>query len=141
VTAASPGSMKTFNEQIIDEFRANGGQVGGPFQGAPLVLLTTTGAKTGQPRTSPVVHGTDGDRIYVIASKAGADTNPDWFHNLVANPEVTVELGTETFSATAEVVEEPERARLYAKMVGAMPGFGEYQEKTDRVIPVVILNR
>ena len=141
MTDFTPEGVKTFNEQIIDEFRANDGKVGGPFEGAPMVLLTTTGAKTGQRRTSPVVHGTDGDRIFVIASKAGADTNPDWFHNLVANPTVTVELGSETFEATAVVADEPERSKLYAQMVEAMPGFGEYQEKTSRVIPVVLLNR
>ncbi len=91
---------KSFNAGIIDEFRANGGKVGGMFEGAPMLLLTTTGAKSGNPYTTPVVHTNDGDRIVIIASKAGAPTHPDWYHNIVANPEVTVELGTETFQAT-----------------------------------------
>ena len=90
---------KSFNAGIIEEFRANGGKVSGMFEGAPMLLLTTTGAKSGNPYTTPVVHTNDGDRIVIIASKAGAPSNPDWYYNLVANPEVTVELGTETFQA------------------------------------------
>lgn len=132
--------MKSFNDQIIEEFRANDGVVGGPFDGASLLLLTTTGAKTGRQHTTPVVFGEDGGRRFVIASKAGADTNPAWFHNLVANPTVTVEVGTETYEATASVTDEDERARLYAQVEAAMPGFGEYREKTTRTIPVVILD-
>ena len=141
MSEATPDGVKSFNEQIIDEYRANHGVLGGPFVGAPLLLLTTTGARTGQPRTSPVAYGTDGDRIFVVASKAGADTNPDWFHNLVANPTVQVELAADTFSATAVVVGEDERARLYAEMVAAMPGFADYENSTSRVIPVVVLDR
>ena len=133
--------VNDWNAGIIEEFRANGGQLGGQFEGAPVLLLHSTGAKSGKERVNPMMYQAVGDALAVFASKAGADTNPDWFHNLLANPEVTVELGTETFTATAEVAEEPERARLYAKMVEAMPGFGEYREKTDRVIPVVLLNR
>lgn len=130
-----------WNKAIIAEFRANGGKVGGQFAGATLLLLHTTGAKSGQERVNPVVYTTDGDRLVVIASKAGAPTNPDWYHNLVANPEVTVEVNTEQFQAQATVAAEPERTRLYNQMAAAMPGFAEYQRKTTRVIPVVVLTR
>lgn len=133
--------MSDFNENVINEFRANGGKVGGPFEGAPMMLLTTTGAKSGQARTSPVVYTRDGDRFVIIASKAGAPTNPDWFHNLVANPEVTAEVGTETFSARATVTSGEERARLYDAHAALMPGFAEYAQKTTREIPVVVLDR
>lgn len=138
---SSNGAEKSFNEQIIDEFRANGGKVGGPFEGAPMVLLTTTGAKSGRARTTPLVYTSDGDRLVIIASAAGADKHPAWFHNLVARPGVTLEVGTERYPARARVVEEPERSRLYAQMAALMPGFNAYQEKTSRTIPVVILER
>jgi len=134
-------SYNDFNEKIIAEFRANGGVVGGQFAGAPLLLLTTTGAKSGQPRISPLVYNTDGDRMVIIASKAGAPTNPDWYYNLVANPTVTLEVGTEKFQAQASVAEEPERERLYNQVATKMPGFAEYQRNTTRVIPVVVLER
>lgn len=130
-----------WNKAIIEEFRANGGKVGGQFAGATLLLLHTTGAKSGQERVNPVVYTTDGDRLVVIASKAGAPTNPDWYHNLVANPQVTLEVGTEQFQAEATVAAEPERTRLYNQMATVMPGFAEYQRKTTRVIPVVVLTR
>lgn len=130
-----------FNEQIIAEFRANKGKVGGMFEGADLVLLTTTGAKSGKRTTSPVMYFEDGGRYIVIASYAGADHHPAWYHNLVANPEVTVEIGTETFEVTAEVVGDEERDVLYARVVEIAPGFAEYQEKTTRRIPVVALHR
>jgi deazaflavin-dependent oxidoreductase (nitroreductase family) len=130
-----------FNDQIIAEFRANEGKVGGMFEGANLVLLTTTGAKSGNRTTSPVMYFEDGDRYIVIASYAGADRNPAWYHNLRANPEVTAEIGTETFEVEAEVVEGEERDKLYARMVEIAPGFGEYQAKTTRRIPVVALRR
>ena len=133
--------MHAFNQGVIDEYRATGGEVTGTFAGAPLLLLTTTGAKTGTARTVPVVFGRDGDEIFVIASKAGAPTNPAWYHNLLAHPRVTVELGTETFEATAEVADPGLRDRLYAQQAAVMPGFAEYEEKTDRVIPVVLLRR
>jgi deazaflavin-dependent oxidoreductase (nitroreductase family) len=133
--------FNTFNQQVIAEFRANGGNVGGQFAGAPMLLLTTTGAKSGQSRTTPLVHSTDSDRIVIIASKGGAPTHPDWYHNLLANPEVTVELGTETFRARATVAEGAERDRIFARVVEQMPGFGEYQKNTTRVIPVVLLER
>jgi deazaflavin-dependent oxidoreductase (nitroreductase family) len=133
--------MKSFNAGIIEEFRANGGKVSGMFEGAPMLLLTTTGAKSGNPYTTPVVHTNDGDRIVIIASKAGAPTHPDWYHNIVANPEVTVELGTETFQATASVAKGDERQRLYDAQAELMPNFKEYAEKTTREIPVVVLTR
>lgn len=128
-----------FNRDLIDEYRANGGQTSGPFKDAPLLLLTTTGRKSGQQRTSPVVFTRDGDDVIVIASKAGADTDPEWFLNLVADPTVTVELGTQSFEATAVVTEGEERDRLYAAQAEKMEGFKEYEAKTSRVIPVVRL--
>jgi deazaflavin-dependent oxidoreductase (nitroreductase family) len=133
--------MNDFNQQIIDEFRANGGKVGGQFEGAPMTLLTTTGAKSGQARTNPLMYRSVGDRIVVFASKAGADTHPDWYHNVRANPAVSVEVGDERFDAEAEVIEGPERDRIYADQAKDFPGFADYQAGTDRVIPVVALNR
>jgi deazaflavin-dependent oxidoreductase (nitroreductase family) len=130
-----------FNNRLIEEFRANGGRVGGMFAGAPLLLLTTTGAKSGQPRVAPLVYTTDGDRLVVIASKGGAPTNPDWYHNLIANPEVTVELGNESFPARASVMEGAERDRLFENQAKQMPNFAEYQRNTQRRIPVVVLDR
>ena len=133
--------MSDFNQTIIAEFRANGGKVGGPFAGSTMLLLTTTGAKSGQPRISPLVYTADGDTLVVIASKRGAPTNPDWFYNLVANPVVTVERGTEQFQARATVPEGAERERLFTQAATQMPGFAEYQRKTTRTIPVVVLER
>ena len=133
--------MSDFNTSIIEEFHAKDGKVGGPFQGAPMVLITTTGAKSGQPRVTPLVYLQDGDRIVIIASKAGAPTNPDWYYNIKANPTVTVEIGAEKFEATAEEITGDERHRLYAAQVAVMPGFQEYADKTSRVIPVIALTR
>jgi deazaflavin-dependent oxidoreductase (nitroreductase family) len=133
--------MRTFNQNIIDEFRANDGKVGGQFAGAPLLLLTTIGAKSGAQHTSPVVYTTDGDRVVIIASFAGGPRNPAWFHNLVANPEVTVELPGDTFPARAVVASGDDRDRLYAAQAAKMPVFTEYQDKTSRTIPVVTLER
>ncbi len=130
-----------WNDGIITEFRANSGKVGGYFSGKTLLLLHTIGAKSGQERVNPVAYVTDGDRLVIIASKGGAPTHPHWYHNLLACPLVTVEVGTEKFQARAEVVSEPERSRLYNKMVGMMPAFAEYQQKTSRVIPVITLTR
>ena len=127
------------NKKIIDEFRANGGKVGGPFEGKTLLLLHTKGAKSQQERINPVACIKDGGRLAVIASKGGAPTHPDWYYNVVANPLVTVEVGTETFQARASVAEEPERTRLYNQMVTMMPGFDDYRRKTTRVIPVIVL--
>ena len=130
-----------FNQALIEEFRNNAGQVTGMFAGSPLVLITTTGAKSGQPRTTPIVYTTTGDSIVIIASKGGAPTSPDWFHNLVANPDVKVELANETFSAKARVAEEPEREALYRAQAALMPNFAEYEKATTRKIPVVVLDR
>ena len=132
---------QAFNQAIIDEFRANKGAVGGQFAGAPLLLLSTTGAKSGLTRVNPLAYLIDGDRQIIIASFAGAATSPPWYHNLLANPEVGVEIGSENFKATAGVLDEPERTELYAKMVEIMPVFSEYQSKTTRIIPVIALTR
>ena len=134
--------MSNLNERnmvIIQEFRANAGKVGGPFAGKSLLLLHTIGAKSGQSHVNPVASIRDGDRLVIIASKGGAPTNPDWYYNILANPLVSVETGTEQFQARASIAVEPERTRLYNQMVEMMPGFAEYQRKTTRVIPVVIL--
>jgi deazaflavin-dependent oxidoreductase (nitroreductase family) len=133
--------MSDFNQGIIDEFRANHGEVGGPLAGALVVLLTTTGARTGQKAVHPLVGLVDDGTLYVFASKAGAPTNPDWYHNLVAHPEVEVEFGDERFHAVATPVSGPERDRLFAAQVAAQPGFAEYEKATERVIPVVELRR
>ena len=133
--------MDDFNTKIIEEFRSNAGKVGGGFEGAPMLVLTTTGAKSGKTRENPMMYLAEGDRIYVFASKAGAPTNPDWYRNLVAHPEVTVELGTERFGAVAAPVDRAERDRIYAEQASRYPGFAEYEAKTDRVIPVVELER
>ena len=134
-------SPNNWNQTIINEFRANSGKVGGPFAGKTLLILHTIGAKSGQEHINPVAYVRDGDRIVIIASKGGAPTNPDWYYNILANPRVTVEVGTEQFQAQAAVASEPERTRLYNKMVEMMPGFAEYQQKTTRVIPVITLTR
>jgi deazaflavin-dependent oxidoreductase (nitroreductase family) len=130
-----------FNTQIINEFRANGGETSGVFKGRNLLLLTTTGAKSGQSRTTPVVYSKDGDRLVIIASMGGAPKHPAWFLNLSANPEVTLEVGTEKFKARASVVEGAERDRLYAQQAAEMPAFSDYEKKTTRRIPVVVLTR
>jgi len=132
---------KAFNQALIDEFRANDGKVGGAFADAPLLLLTTIGAKSGHQRTSPVVYTADGDRLVIIASYAGRPVNPAWFNNLVANPEVTVEVPGETFAARAVVASGEYRDRLYAAHAAQMPAFSEYQAKTTRQITVVTLER
>jgi deazaflavin-dependent oxidoreductase (nitroreductase family) len=130
------------NRGVIEEFRANGGRCGGPFEGNPMVLLTTTGARSGQPRVSPLTYTTDGPgRWVLIASKAGADHHPAWYHNIVANPDVTLEVGEERFPARAEVVTGEERERRFAERVAAMPRFGKYRELTEREIPVVVISR
>ena len=133
--------VNEWNRAIIAEFRENGGKVGGQFEGTPLLLLHTVGAKSGKERINPLAYSTDGDRMVIIASKGGAPTNPDWYHNIVANPQVSVEVGTEHFQAQAAVVAEPERSRLYEKVATEMPGFAEYQRNTTRMIPVVVLTR
>ncbi len=134
-------AQSDFNLKIIEEFRANGGETFGPFKGRPLLLLTTTGAKSGEQRTTPLVYSKDGERLVIIASMGGAPKHPSWYLNLVANPEATVEVGTEKFTARASVAEGAERERLYAQQAAEMPAFNEYKEKTTRRIPVVVLER
>jgi deazaflavin-dependent oxidoreductase (nitroreductase family) len=129
--------LNTYNQRIIEQFRATGGTTDFP---GPVVLLTTTGAKSGQARTTPVGYARDGDHLVIIASAGGAPTHPDWYFNLVAHPMVTVELGSETFHARATVVEGAERDRLYT-LVALVPGFTDPSEKTTRHIPVIILTR
>ncbi len=133
--------MSDFNKGIIEEFRANGCIVGGHFEGMNLLLVHTTGAKSGLERINPVAQISDGDRYVIVASKGGAPTNPDWYYNLKANPEVTIEVGTQKFPALATITEEPERSELFEKMASLYPGFEDYKEKTKRVIPVVTLTR
>lgn len=133
--------MSDWNDQIIAEFRANNGIVGGYFEGATLLLLHTIGAKSGLERVNPVVYLPDGDDYVIIASKGGADTNPDWYYNLLANPKVTVEVGTEQFELIASPTQEPERSYLYERMVERRAGFAEYKVKTSRQIPVIRLSR
>ena len=133
--------MSDWNKKIIEEFRANEGKVGGYFENMTLLLLHTTGAKSGLPRLNPAAYTEDGDRLVIIASKGGADAHPDWYYNVVAHPNVTVEVGTEKYDAIATVAEEPERTRLYDQMAGQYPGFEEYRQKTSRVIPVITLQR
>ena len=133
--------MSDWNTKVIEEFRATGGKVGGQFDGAPLILLHSTGAKSGQDRVAPVMYLADGDDLVVFASKAGADTNPDWFHNLKANPDTRVEIGPDTVAVRARVAEGEERDRLFDRQKAAYPGFADYEAGTDRVIPVVVLER
>jgi deazaflavin-dependent oxidoreductase (nitroreductase family) len=141
VKGAIVSDFNAWNAKVIDEFRSSGGHLAGDFAGAPLLLLHTHGAKTNAERVNPVMYLEDGGRLFVFASKAGSDANPDWFHNLVANPEVTVELDNDTFAASAVVLQGSERDRVYGTQAEKMPQFAEYQEKTTRVIPVVELHR
>jgi deazaflavin-dependent oxidoreductase (nitroreductase family) len=128
-----------WNTKIIEEFRANGGRVGGNFEGSPLLLLHTTGARSGQERVSPMMYRKVGDDYAVFASKAGAPTNPDWYHNLVAHPEVRAESGTQTLRFTARVATPEEREPIWSAQKTEYPGFADYEQKTSRQIPVVIL--
>jgi len=130
-----------FNQKLIEEFRANGGKVSGMFENTQLLILTTTGAKSGKPRAHPLAYSKDGDRFVVIASKGGAPTNPNWYHNVVAHPDVTVEVGNEKFPAKAIVTEGEERQRLFDNQAAIMPGFADYQRNTTRVLPVIALKR
>ena len=129
------------NAGVIQEFRDNEGRVGGRFEGAPVLLLTTKGAKTGMTRVHPMMYLPDGDRLLVFASKGGAPTHPDWYHNLVANPDVTVEVGIETYAASAKVLNGDERDEKYAQQAALYPGFADYEKRTTRKIPVVALAR
>ena len=131
--------MSDWNAKIIEEFRANGGKVGGTFEGAPLLLLHHTGAKSGKQRVNPMMYQAVGDGYAVFASKAGAPKNPDWFHNLVAHPDVTVEVGTETKAVRARVLTGDERESIWSTQKQRYPTFAEYEAKTSRQIPVVLL--
>jgi deazaflavin-dependent oxidoreductase (nitroreductase family) len=136
------GNFADYNAALIEEFRSNGGVVTGEFAQAPLVLITTTGAKSGQRRTTPLVHTKNaaGD-VVIIASKGGAPNHPHWYLNILANPQVSVELPGEAYEARARVAPEPEREQLYRAQAALMPNFAEYEKQTDRTIPVVVLER
>ena len=131
--------MSDFNAAIIDEFRANGGKVGGQFAGAPMLLLHTTGARSGAERVNPLVYQPDGENLVIFASKGGAATHPDWYHNLATHPDVTVEVGDRTVPMRARVAEGAERERIWERQKKVMPGFADYEANTTRVIPVVVL--
>jgi deazaflavin-dependent oxidoreductase (nitroreductase family) len=130
-----------WNTKIIAEFRANKGLVGGPFKGRRLLLLHTVGRRSGVERVNPLAYYADGDRYVIIASKGGAPTNPDWYYNLLANPHVTIEVGTQTFEADATEITGEDHALFWKRIVEAMPGFGEYQKNAERIIPLVALTR
>lgn len=134
-------NRNSWNQQMIEEFRRNNGKVSGRFANVPMLLLTTTGAKTGRPHTTPLTYLPDGDRLVVFATKGGAPTNPDWYHNLLAHPEVVVEIPNETFDAKAIIINGAERDSLYARQGAANPAFADYQARTTRKIPVVELQR
>jgi len=140
--------MQDYNRGIIEEFRANEGRVGGPFAGAPIVLLTSKGAKSGRPHTTPLVYlreedATDGpgDRIYVFGSMGGAPKHPAWYHNVKANPDATVEVGIERYPVRAAIMTGEERDALFQKQASLRPQFAEYQQRTTRIIPVIALTR
>ena len=142
--AAAPAAaqeLNDFNQRVISEFRANQGKVGGQFANRPVLLLTTTGAKSGRALTRPLTYTTDGDRLVVIASFGGGPKNPSWYHNLIANPVATVELGSERFRVRAAVTSGEERQRLFDRQAAQIPSFAEYQKKTTRHIPVLVLKR
>lgn len=128
-----------WNAQVIAEFRKNHGKVGGNFEGAPLLLLHTIGRRSGKPRVNPVMYLKDGDRYFIFASKAGADSHPDWFRNLQEQPDVRIEVGDQTIDVHAEEIRGQERNRLYERQASVYSGFADYQRKTKRVIPVVAL--
>jgi deazaflavin-dependent oxidoreductase (nitroreductase family) len=132
-------SPADFNAQIIEEFRANHGRVGGMFEDTPILLVHHVGARSGQPRINPVAYNRDGERYVIFASKAGAPSNPGWYHNLMAHPQVSIEVGDETIDVTAAEAEGDERDRLFNAQAERSPQFAEYQRNTDRVIPVVTL--
>ncbi|MCB0941919.1 MAG: nitroreductase family deazaflavin-dependent oxidoreductase [Mycobacterium sp.] len=137
----SKSALDAFNQPIIEEFRANKGVVGGPFEGATLLLLTTTGAKSGEPRLSPLAYLTIDDKMIIVGSKAGADTNPAWVHNLRANPRAHIEVGTDAYDVVARELPADERDATYPKIVELAATFGDYQAKTNRVIPLFELQR
>jgi deazaflavin-dependent oxidoreductase (nitroreductase family) len=131
--------MPDYNETIIEEFRANGGKLGGSFEGAPMLLLHSTGAKSGKERVNPMMYQKVDGGYAVFASKAGAPTNPDWYYNVVANPDATIEVGTETIAVRARVADRAERDPIWETQKQRYPGFADYESKTTRTIPVVIL--
>jgi deazaflavin-dependent oxidoreductase (nitroreductase family) len=133
--------MSDFNTQIIEEFRTHGGKLGGPFEGAPMLLLHSKGAKSGTERVNPVMYRQVGDALAVFGSKGGAPTNPDWYYNLLAHPETTVEVGTETIQVVARVPGSDERRPIWEDQKRDYPGFADYERQTTRQIPVVILER
>jgi len=133
--------LKAFNASIVDEFRSNGGTVGGPFRGATLLLLTTTGTKSGQPRLSPLAYLTIDGAMIIVGSFAGADVNPAWVHNLRANPKARIEVGADAYDVIAHELPPAARDQVFPKVVALAPGFGDYQAKTDRVIPLFELTR
>src|SRR5581483_469315 len=129
------------NAPIIDEFRSNAGRVGGPFEGIPLLLLHSKGARSGQERVNPLAYQPVGDAFAIFASKGGAPPNPDWYYNLVAHPEARVEVGTDTIEVTAHVAEGKEREDIWERQKQQVSAFAGYERKTDRVIPVIVLAR
>lgn len=133
--------ISEWNQAVVEEFRANGGEVGGRFNGRNLLLLHTIGRESGVERINPIAYVRDSKRFVIIASKGGADTHPDWYYNLISHPDITIEVGTESFQVHAVEAREPERSRLYEKMIEMMPAFAEYRQKTARVIPVFILKK
>lgn len=137
----TPDGVKDFNSRIIAEFRANGGKVGPPFEGSALLLLTTTGAKSGQSRLAPLAYHRIDGKMVIVGSKAGSDTNPDWVHNLRANPRAHIEVGTDAYDVVARELPLDERNDVYPQIVSVSPGFGEYQQKTNRTIPLFELQR
>jgi|SRR5581483_339578 len=132
-------TVNDFNHDIIEEFRKSGGKVGGAFEGAQLLLLHSTGAKSGKERINPLAYRVDGKNLVIFASKAGAPTHPDWYFNLKANPRASVEVGTETVAVVAHIAEGAERDRLWEAQKRDVPNFAEYEQKTDREIPVIVL--
>ena len=134
-------AMNEFNQKVIEEFRASAGKVGGQFAGAPMVLLTTRGAKSGKTYVHPLVYSRDGNKYVIIASFAGGPKNPSWYHNIVAHPTVTLEIGAEKFQAKASIASGSERERLFNAQAALMPVFNDYKTKTARQIPVVVLER
>ena len=134
-------SFGDFNKNLIADIRAHGKPTGGPFLGREVLILSTKGARSGEDRETPLVYTRDGDRYVIVASKGGAPTNPHWFHNLRAHPEVTVETGGEKFKARAKVIDDDEYERLYQHHASINPGFHEYRTKTTRKIPVIVLER
>ncbi|GAA1090575.1 nitroreductase family deazaflavin-dependent oxidoreductase [Pseudonocardia alni] len=139
--ASAPVDFAAMNCAVIEEFRANGGRAGGMFEGKPLVLVHHRGARSGTERIAPLVALIEGERVYIFASKGGADTNPDWYHNLLAHPDTRIELGTETLPVRVREITGPERDEVYARQVAAQPQFGDYEKATSRTIPVLELQR